>query len=224
MTPVQFFRGFLEHVSLTPEWAAMEVTVEGTPWHREANVAVHTLMTMQHYALNTAKQRTPRQQRLTLLALMFHDFGKPSSETTNEEGRHRYTGHEQVSKELMYAFFKRHPALWSELSHYGYIHADLAAIADIVDHHLPYSWQKKKLLKVKASLLKHLGEDMVVYTDVLRADCAGRMSDDHVTKIQTVEDWITHYEALVVISEEEQLRIRAERKAAWFAAHPELAQ
>lgn len=224
MTAIEFIRIFMMRVQTTKEWKAMENTVEGTQWHRERNVAIHTGMTLDHYVKTFAPERTQRQQLLSMLALLFHDFGKPATETLNEEGRHRYTGHEVVSSKIMLRFLDEQIELWQACLKMGILTSDLDALAYVIDHHLPYGKRTKKMLKLKVALQHFLGEDAVVYTDVLRSDSAGRISDNHAEKLQAVENWIAAYNALVIVPEEEILRLRAEKKAAWFAKHPELLQ
>jgi len=211
-------------VQTTKEWKAMENTVEGTQWHRERNVAIHTGMAMDHYVQTFAKYRTQRQQLLSLLAILFHDFGKPSSETTDEEGLHRYRGHEAVSSKIMLRFFDEQVELWQACRNMGLVTGDAPLLAFLIDHHLPYGMQEKRTKRLKGLIQGLLGEDAVVYLDLLRSDSAGRISDNHPKKLQAVEDWIANYNGLIIVPEEELARRRAERKAAWFAKHPELLQ
>ena len=205
-------------VQSTPEWMSMHAEKEGTSWHREESVAVHTLMTMSHY-LQLDIQRTERERMHTLMALLFHDFAKPSSRTTSTAGNNQYTGHEARSSVMMFDFFLKYEKPWRWCVEMGYTSVDLVKIGWLIDHHLPYAVKKEsKRYRMKQEMLKHFGEGHAFY-DMLRSDCAGRISDVHATKLQNLENWINDFQAIVIVPEEELLRIRAERKAAWFAKH-----
>ena len=93
---------YIANFNTTPAWAQMMATVEASPWHREANVAVHTEMVLKEYVTNFAPHRSDDQNKIALLALLFHDTGKPAAEETLEKkdgsGTYRrYAGHEQDS-------------------------------------------------------------------------------------------------------------------------------
>lgn len=208
---------FIQKVGQTPEWELLKNTVENTPWHREANVAVHTNMAMVHYYSYYASQRSKTSTRLALMALLFHDFGKPAAHTVSAEGVNQYMGHEVISSSLMFDFFTKYEDLWKECLSLGYTTAELKKIAWLIDHHLPYYLRKKaKRIEMKREMQAHFGQEQTFY-DVLRCDSAGRISDDHPVKLQNVADWIDDFKAIVIVPEEELQRQRAEKKAAWFA-------
>lgn len=207
----------LDRTAHTPEWKAMEATTEGTPWHREANVAVHTRMAMVYYTAQFSQDRTELENKHALMALFFHDFGKPPSQKLSPEGRNQYTGHEAVSSTMMFDFFAVNEDLWEYfVNTWGYTTADLEKIGWLVDNHLPYGLEKKsKRNRMKEEMLHYFGPAPTFY-DMLRSDCAGRISDDHGTKLQNVEMWIMDFEAIELVSQEELQRIRDENKTAWF--------
>ena len=75
------FEKFFEQFRTTPIWQRMEQTVEDSPWHREANVAVHTEMVLQEFD-KIAKDFNFSNEALLIgkIALLFHDTGKPHAE------------------------------------------------------------------------------------------------------------------------------------------------
>lgn len=195
MTP--FFRNFYEYFKTTRAWSDMAGTVEGTGWHREENVAVHTEMTIDYYEENFAPIRSERAQDLAMLALLFHDIGKPSTEIQTEKDgvvRNQYLGHEERSATHMLFLFRHEEELRTLLFQGGYNWSDVMAIAFIVGRHLPYGLKKReKVNKLKREIQFYLGEDEEVFFDVLRSDSNGRISDTHEENLAAVEDWITNF-------------------------------
>ena len=64
----------------------------------------------------------------------------------------------------------------------------------IIEHHLPYCYKDSKKRSDLRTAIEHtLGEDVQTFYDCLRSDCWGRISDDHATKKQNVEDWIAEF-------------------------------
>jgi predicted kinase len=175
-------------------WRQMEQTVEDSPWHREASVAVHTQMCLDHYLASFASQRTEQQNKIALLSLLFHDVGKPDAEETidRKDGSgtyRRYTGHELLSA---IAFTE----CWLEDPHLReFVSADEARqIRFIIEHHLPYGYKDSKKRSDLRTAIEHtLREDVQTFYDCLRSDAAGRISDDHETKLQNVENWIDEF-------------------------------
>lgn len=192
------FDQIMSKIKTTPEWAEMENTVENSHYHREANVAVHTLMTLAAYDV-IAPDRTPRQQLLTRLCLAFHDTGKPDAEETltNDDGstRRRYAGHELISANSFVNFVTSHPDITRMIYDAGLSPDDLRVIRFMIEHHLPYGLKKHhKRVTLKSNLVYMLGDDLVCFYDMLRSDSRGRISDDHAAKLQAVEEWIAEFE------------------------------
>lgn len=179
----------------------MECTVENSEWHREKSVAAHTMMCVEFYGQNIARLRSPRQQLMTLVSLLFHDFGKPEAEEvlTNEQGetRRRYAGHEQVSANEFMNFMVDHPQIRKFLAAAGLNDSDLVRIKLMIEQHLPFGIKNPtKRSNLKTVLSTYLGSDIVCFYDQLTADCAGRISDDHDTKIAAVQAWIEEFKAV----------------------------
>lgn len=203
MDSLQFFSEFWERVRQSPNWATMENTVENSPWHREANVAVHTGMTISEYLKQFAADRTERQRAITLIALLFHDFGKPEAEETLEKKDEpgvfyrRYAGHEPISGNEFLSFMCDNHELREMFFAQGFTWMDIRMIKVMIEHHLPYGLKnEQKRQKLKQMIDTTFGEDVTCFYDMLRSDCHGRISDDHPTKKQAVEDWIAEFQTV----------------------------
>ena len=203
MTTNQFFEKFLAQVKQTSQWAIMEKTVEGSHWHREDNVAVHTQMTINVYLAKFAHERTPRQQMIALMALLFHDFGKPEAETEKPRADgtlyNTYAGHEPVSANEFMSFICDHHDLRNQFFEQGFTWTDIRSIKVMIEHHLPYSLKNvTKRLALRSMIAHTLGADEVCFYDMLRSDGLGRISDDHEAKTKSVEEWITEFRVITV--------------------------
>lgn len=181
----------------------MMSTVEDSPWHREANVWIHTLMSIYHYNQHYAPYRSERQQALTFLALLAHDFGKPEAEeeVNRKDGTgtyRRYAGHELVSANQFVSMISDSPDLRELIftSPVGLTdETDLRRIRVMIEHHLPYGLKDAtKRANLRRTLIETLGAvDEICFYDMLRSDAAGRVSDDHAEKIAKVEAWIEEF-------------------------------
>jgi len=201
MEAVAFFNAFWERVKQTSNWRTMENTVENSPWHREANVAVHTTMTIEKYMNMFFVRRTERQRVLTLMALLFHDFGKPEAEETLEKKDEpgvfyrRYAGHEPISANEFLSFMCDQHELRQMFFDQGFTWKDIRIIKVMIEHHLPYGLKNEQKRQRLAHMIDAtLGEDDVCFYDMLRSDCHGRISDDHDAKKKAVEDWIDEFQ------------------------------
>lgn len=187
-------------VSASPYVVEMQNTVEDSPWHREANVLVHTTMVVNEFLSGWVDAEYSHQDRNMFcagVAAMFHDFGKPDAEeerTTPERGTYRrYKGHEAVSG-AVFREVANDPAQWAEL--FGDVPNDLTAkekfvIALMVQHHLPYSYKDEMTSQVLRTVEQFSG-GIAPFFALLRADSRGRISDDHETKLANVEAWVAN--------------------------------
>lgn len=191
---------FLAEFKYSPIWARMCATVEDSPWHREANVATHTEMVMRQYRDNFSALRSDAQNLIALTALLFHDTGKPAAEEVKEKkdgtGIYRsYAGHEQDSAVTFMEEYVRNKALRRLLSPQA-----ARVVRWIIEHHLPYGLKDAgKRAALRTAMIKTLGDSEETFYDCLRSDCWGRISDDHPTKKQNVEDWIAEFKAVKTI-------------------------
>lgn len=178
------------------DWAELQNTVEDSPWHREANVAVHTEMTIEQYRNRFAPFRSDVQNTIAMFALLYHDRGKPAAEETLEKKDgsglyRRYAGHEQNSAVAFTEAYIKDVNLRNALSP-----SHARTVRWIIEHHLPYGY--KDVTKRRALLTAINGTMTSIedtFYDVLRSDAAGRISDDHEQKLANVEDWIAAFRA-----------------------------
>lgn len=182
----------------TEMWAQMEKTVENSPWHREANVATHTLMTMQKFHESFSSKYSDKAQVVGLLALLFHDTGKPAAEEVLEkkdgsgEKYRRYAGHEQESAVVFQQAWLSIPQLQALVND-----DEARAIRWMIEHHLPYGYKDKQkrqgLASATFATFSKAGLPYQLFFDCLRSDAAGRISDDHEKKLNDVEEWISEF-------------------------------
>lgn len=196
MDALTYIKHFTNSSSL---WRQMEETVEDSPWHREANVATHTEMVLDEYERRFAPHRTERQNTIARLALLAHDFGKPDAEEVldRKDGTtyRRYAGHEQLSAVSF-------TECWLQDEHLRQVISadDARKVRFIIEHHLPYGYKDPKKREALRTAVAHtLGEDEETFYDCLRSDAAGRISDDHATKLQAVEDWVEGFKAVPLV-------------------------
>lgn len=200
MTDTTRFQTFLGEFQKTKLWSDMAACRENSPWHREDNVAEHTMMLYRFYRDNIMSSRSDRQQALTFLAMMFHDTGKPSAKVEKyREDRGNYfifAGHEQVSARL-----------WEDyaVTNWDFIHniftclefADIFKIGFIIENHLPFTdANQKTLVKMRTALRYTLGPNEVSYFDCLESDQHGRISDNQEEKLKRYHEWRAAFEKI----------------------------
>lgn len=192
------FDEFYIHFQKTPLWEAMERTTENSPWHREANVAVHTQMLLSWYEANIYTYRTDRCRMLSMIACLFHDVGKPPSEIikfSEERGQYRaYHGHEQISARLWTDYALTNFQHVQEYTGFSYV--DISNVALMIEYHVPFGLKDKtKRKNLKTALISRLGEDgHQAWLDFLNSDQHGRISDDQETKLKAVAEWMVEWE------------------------------
>lgn len=203
----EYFDRLYAHVQQSGIAAVMAKTVEDSPWHREANTWVHTEMVVQQ-----ARERAnpdgdySRSELFTLIAALFHDFGKPAAEETLEkEGQpgvtyRRYSGHEVISANAMIQYFLVNTELLDGFYALGFDNNDLRGIRFMVEYHLPYSIKDKQKRSTIMQNLRYYNVEQAFY-NLLVSDCAGRISDDHPTKLKAVDDWIKEFRVTEVLDD-----------------------
>jgi predicted kinase len=183
-------------------WARMMATVENSPWHREANVGVHTEMSMHQYKSRFSAFRTDIQNMIALMALLYHDTGKPAAEEVKEKKDgsgdvyRSYAGHEQDSAVEFMEHYVRSPQLRKLLTL-----QQARVVRWIIEHHLPYGLKDvTKRRALRTAMVNTMGEAEETFYDCLRSDAAGRISDDHEQKLANVEAWITEFKTVEVLT------------------------
>ena len=166
---------------------------EGSPWHREDNVGIHTDMVVSEYLAITSGNDWTQDDLLGALACAFHDVGKPRASERNgvkfkpERGNYlSFSGHEQISARFWEDYVATN---WIELQKtFDLVPFDIFAVGWMIEHHLP--WGVKKTDKVKQIAQTAMFIDPTVFTNFLLADTYGRISDDEIEKRQKVGDWV----------------------------------
>lgn len=177
---------------------AMANTVEDSPWHREANVLVHTNMVVDQYVSRCPDVWT-KKDFLGALMCAFHDTGKPRAEETNER-----------SDGTTYRSYKRHE-MFSSAIFLDYIlsqsHGPIASLLDLDDiyniqvmmvHHLPYKYDKEKSGVLK-NHMEHYGL-VDVFVRCVNSDAYGRDADDTVKTRDQSDQWGRRFKNAVPIN------------------------
>jgi tRNA nucleotidyltransferase (CCA-adding enzyme) len=153
---------------LFPELAALKGCPQDPEWHPEGDVWVHTLLCLDRGREESADLGKERRLAV-MLALVCHDFGKPST-TTRVEGRIRSMEHESAGVAPTRAFLDR-------LNIHTLEGFDLREqVVQLVAHHLTPSHFFKNRERVGDGAFRRLAgklEPELLYR-VSRADCRGR--------------------------------------------------
>jgi len=195
---IKEFDAFFETFRKSDLWKAMVNTREDSPWHREANVGVHTQMLIKFYKENFAPHRSETQQVTTLVACLFHDVGKPPAQVTKhseERGEYRmYAGHEQLSARIWVDYAMTHEAQVSEGLRMDL--SDVANIALMLEHHVPFGLKDPRKRKaLKDAFMTRMGEaGHRAWLDLLMSDQNGRISDGQAEKLAAVDVWMKEWE------------------------------
>lgn len=196
-----FIRWYFDEFCQTPMFAKMSDTVEGSPWHREGNVGIHTNMVVTEY-IGLASQTWTNFELLGALACAFHDVGKPAASEKNgikfkpERGNYlSFGGHEQISARMWEDYAVKN---WTRLTELFKLHSfDIYTVGWMIEHHLP--WGVKKTDKVNnMALTAMFATEPDVFTNVLLADTLGRISDDAPEKRAKVAAWIENFHMNVI--------------------------
>ena len=81
---------------IMPEWDRVMETEQNNP-HHKYSVGEHTICALE----------AVEPQKVYRLAMLFHDFGKPLTKTTDDEGIDHFYGHAEVSAELAETIMRR---------------------------------------------------------------------------------------------------------------------
>ena len=195
---MQRFNAFANNFKETQLWMDMRLTVENSPWHREANVAVHTEMLDRWYLENLASNRNDKQRMLTRVACLYHDVGKPPSEIqkySEERGHYRaYHGHEQISARIWVDYATQNMSMVETLL--GFTLQDISNVAMMIEYHVPFDLKNKDKRKaLKRAIMLRMGESgHQAWLDMLLSDQHGRISDGQAEKLAKVDEWMKEWE------------------------------
>lgn len=176
-----------------PMFLKMERTVEGSPWHREANVLVHTDMVVNEYVKAADRdceildRPWDRDDYLGAMSCAFHDTGKPDSEIekwSEARGKYRaYHGHELLSARIFETYATQRYPMFTAV--------EITMVSWMIEHHMPWSLEDKGKLDNMALTAKAYNLD--VFLRALLADQFGRIADDQKTKNQKAVEWTTMF-------------------------------
>lgn len=177
-----------------PMFQRMARTVEGSPWHREANVLVHTEMVVDEYVEATDRANEAlglaiwsRDDYLGGMACVFHDTGKPSAEIekfSEARGKYRaYHGHELLSARKWESYAAERGSMFTA--------EEIARVSFYIEHHMPWSVEDPKKLQMIARTA--LPYNATVFCRALMADQRGRLSDDRPTNLARCEAWMMNF-------------------------------
>lgn len=175
----------------------MQQTVEDSPWHREANVLLHTDMVVNQYvhatdvAVEYEERKWNRTDYLGGIACVFHDVGKPDAEIkkfSEQRGTYRaYHGHELLSARLFESYAThRFPMFFAE---------DIFKVCWMIEHHLLWSVEDPQKINNLAMTASWIGAGQ--FSRFLLADQAGRVSDDGEAKMEKTMKWMHQFMQVV---------------------------
>lgn len=183
----------------------MKETVEDSPWHREANVLVHTDMVVGQYIDRVGDAEWLREDFLGAVACMFHDTGKPAARTEKfkpERGTYyAYPGHELISARVFENFAANNPHLFST--------EEMFIVSWMIEYHMPWDIKDRTKRENMAMTVKSTGMSEV-FLRVLASDQYGRISDDAEAKAIRAEQWFAEFRELVAEVELARLTVDPE--------------
>ncbi len=195
----QFIYWYFNEFQLTELYQNMTTMVEGSPWHRERNVATHTDMVVSQY-ISFAPDEWSYEDLLGAFACAFHDVGKPSSvQYKHSDARGDYKsfgGHELASARMWENWAVEN---WSMLTgEFLFVVFDIYRVGWIIEKHLPWAIKKSdKLNNLALSGLELFSDGgPMPYTNMILADTYGRISDDYIEKRQKAHTWVEGFNDL----------------------------
>lgn len=175
-----------------PLYTTMQGTTEGSGWHREVNVAIHTDMVVSEY-ISWADKDWHYNTLLGAIACAFHDTGKPSARVEKySEKRGNYNsfgGHEVISARIWEDFAVRNFSTFGV--RFGLTPIDIYKIGFIIEHHMPYEQPADKIKQI--AITSNQLDVTEIFVNHLTADTHGRIADDHKEKIGKVDEWIEKF-------------------------------
>lgn len=184
---------FLRETSLIrffPELQAMIGTPQDSEWHPEGEVWTHVLNVVDQAAaleIDDAERRP-----VVMYGALCHDLGKPAT-TTEEDGRIKSPGHEEVGLDPARSFMRRLAASQALTD---------ATLAMVAEHSRPLQFMKggatDKAYRRLARKLEARGTTMEVLELVARADFRGRATPDAAGPFAAGDEFLRRAAALEV--------------------------
>ena len=194
----RFIYWYFNEFQLTELYTTMMTTVEGSPWHRERNVATHTDMVVAQY-ISFAQDTWTYEDLIGAFACAFHDVGKPVSvQYKHSETRGDYKsfgGHELASARMWENWAVEN---WRTMTgNFQFVVYDIYRVGWIIEKHLPWAIKKADKLHNLSLTGLELFSDAgpLPYTNMVLADTFGRISDDYIDKRQKAHAWVADFNA-----------------------------
>jgi tRNA nucleotidyltransferase/poly(A) polymerase len=162
------FTGVLE--AILPELDALsEALQRNNPWH-ETHVWGHTMAALKH----------AKKDYVTRLAVLYHDVGKPKTETYDEDDVAHYKMHELHGSRI-----------WTAVAARDKLSNDLTErVRKLILHHLrPAHYTPKEGDGSIRRLLRELGDDWPTLADVSYADTMGHSLKAHIRGTEVIGAW-----------------------------------
>ena len=190
----------------------MANTTEGSKFHRESSVAVHTdmvVMNVLRLEKLDGKLTTEFSRIASLFAAAFHDVGKPSkreAKYSEERGDYfSFNGHEMRSARLWEDFYMQGPDVTGiTVERFGPEIAEnfhfMFAVGYMIEHHRPWGLRDQKKIDGMLMTMNAIGVTYDFFR-LLLADNMGRISDDPECleqSIRKIDDFKEQYEELMI--------------------------
>jgi len=187
-----FITWYFNWFQQSPMFIAMNNTVEGSSWHRENSVGIHTHMVVSHFITNVSPGKPwDRDDVARALSCAFHDVGKPAAKISkHNEIRGDYVsfpGHEQKSARLWEDYAVSN---WESLQQLFNLRPHhIYKIGWMIEYHKPWDIKKPHKLEKMARTISEISWPDS-FGEVLLADALGRIQDDRKDNIAQAENWI----------------------------------
>lgn len=156
---------------LLPEVAALKGCTQPPEFHPEGDVFVHTRLML---------SLLPDCVSLPLvLAVLFHDIGKPPTRTVDPTGRIRFNGHESVSAHMTAPLMRR----------LRFSNHDIEATVEMVQNHMVFKdVQNMRVARLKRFMARPTFDDEL---ELHRVDCLGShgLTDNHEFLLRRREEF-----------------------------------
>ncbi len=194
----KFITWYFNEFHATSLFQRMLETTEGSSYHREVNVGVHTDMVVAQYLTQHTTNGLGGwtvEDLCGAYACAFHDVGKPAACEMNgikfkpDRGNYlSFGGHEQISARLWEDYAMTN---WEIFSNMGLEHfkSHVFVVGWMIEHHLPWGVKDPKKRRMLVQTLKDYNI-LFPFANMLVSDTFGRISDDAEAKREKVSVWL----------------------------------
>lgn len=195
----EFYQWYENEFRNTELYADMAATREGSPYHREESVGVHTDMVVEKYmeivSCDSFASNDVSEHDLLLgaFASAFHDVGKPEAceDFVGPDGTmwKRFRGHEHLSGRLWEDWALTNIDMLA--TRFSLSYHDIFVVGWMIQQHQP--WSTKKIDPICMTVSRFFGHPHA-YLSMLRADAYGRYVDEPEKQRERVESWCANFE------------------------------